>query len=400
MKKISFLPLLLAAAVLTGLLSGCGGPEPAPSEPAALTAPQLSETEFTFDQLGQTRLLPDWEGTYAVEDPAVVRLLGNVLMAVGRGSTTLTAGTRRIPVTVAPKARVEIMGSRLVRLHTRTEPQKTLTARVFLPTVFDDQEAGVIWASSNPQAVTVDGDGLLTAVGTGVARISAASAYQITTTQPSPDGSGSHTRAVIAPDVITVTVNDEFDPELHGAIPGRYEGHYDWQGFSLRASEEKPIYNQAHLQWIRGRVILELHEDGTFTQTLLNAQRADYPDAIDADLPEDTYAQQIVKYGADSCLLYNSAPQHPDDPEFASEQRRFGEIAGMDRIGLRPMQEHGCYVIREGQLVLYGGLSGGAEDGFVYGPVEDMAFLKHPYRPFPGLVQVSERMTVPLEKTA
>ncbi len=308
-------------------------------------------------------------------------------------------------VTVATSAAVSIDGDDMVSLNTESNPTAALTASVAVPTVFDSAEAGVTWSSNNPDVATVDANGVVTAVSAGIAQITATSNYQVSTTssQTIMGMTITSTEDAITEDVITVMVNNEFDASAHAEIIGTYEGHYDWQGFHTQASADNPCYTAENFQWIRSKIVLELKEDGSFTQQVLNAQRATYPEAIDMSLPESTYDEQVAKYGKNNCYVYNPYDQDPSAEEFASEtDKTFAAISGMEARGMRNFAENGYYLILDGQLVLFfgqvNGFTGEYETStFTYGSA-DGSFVNNVYVPFTNLVAMNDNMSVVLAK--
>ena len=211
------------------------------------------------------------------------------------------------------------------------------------------------------------------------------------------------TENTIASDVITVIVNNEYDPAVNASIVGTYEGHYDWLGFGAAASEDNPTSIAENYKWIRSKVILELHEDGTFTQKVLSAQRPGYQAEIDESLPESTYEEQIAKYGKYN-YVYNPVDQDPAAEEFAAEaDKEFATVAGMESKGMRNFSENGYFMIRDGELVLYyghvNGFTGEYESAeFVWGSVADDAFAANVYVPFTNLVKMNDNMSMVLAK--
>ena len=246
---------------------------------------EVAKLEYTFSKLGETDVLSATVGgteVYDVEytsgDEKIAAVVGNAVIAMGSGMTTITAtrgsDTAVITVNVNTVSKVSIAGDDMISLNTESNPSAVLTATVEVPTVFDKTDAGVTWTSSNPKVATVDADGKITAVSAGVATITASSNYQITTTtvQSMMGKTITSTDTAIADDVVTVMVNNEFDAEKNKDIVGTYTGTYDWQGFASQASAENPCYTKDNFPWIRSKIILELNSDGTFTQKVLNAQ--------------------------------------------------------------------------------------------------------------------------------
>ncbi|MCI8388714.1 MAG: hypothetical protein HFE63_09640 [Clostridiales bacterium] len=374
---------------------------------------------FNFTKLGESAILTSTVGgtevydvTYTSADPAVADVIGNALVATGNGTTTITASYNGkediIMVTVATAAKVSIDGDRMVSLNTDSKKSANLTATVSVPTIYDNDAAGVTWTSNNPDVATVDANGVVTAVSAGVAQITASSNYQITTssTQTVMGMTITNSESLISDDVIVVMVNNEFDAKANADLIGTYEGHYDWQGFAAQASESNPIYTKDNFLWIRSKIVLELKEDGSFTQHVYNAQRATYPESIDESLPESTYEEQVAKYGKNNCYIYNAYDQDPASDEFASENdKTFAAIDGMVSRGANNFAESGYFMILDGNLVLYYGQTNGMTgeyqtSEFVYGPVAGAEFTNNVYTPFKNMVAMSDNMAVTLAKAA
>ena len=377
---------------------------------------EVAKLEYTFSKLGETDVLSATVGgteVYDVEytsgDEKIAAVVGNAVIAMGSGMTTITAtrgsDTAVITVNVNTASKVSIAGDDMISLNTESNPSAVLTATVEVPTVFDKTDAGVTWTSSNPKVATVDADGKITAVSTGVATITASSNYQITTTtvQSMMGKTITSTDTAIADDVVTVMVNNEFDAEKNKDIVGTYTGTYDWQGFASQASAENPCYTKDNFLWIRSKIILELNSDGTFTQKVLNAQRATYPESIDDSLPESTYEEQVAKYGKNNCYIYNRADQDPASAEFAGSDKTYAAIEGMEASGMRNFEENGYFMIVDGELKLYYGATNGMtgeyqSEEFDYGKVDGSEFVNNKYVPFVNMVKMSANMSQVLTK--
>ncbi|MFQ9148661.1 MAG: Ig-like domain-containing protein [Eubacteriales bacterium] len=195
------------------------------------TARLVAKQEYAFTKLGETDVLSATVGGvsvydvgYTSGDESVAAVVGNAVVAMGSGMTTITAtrgsDTVVMTVNVNTSSKVVIAGDDMVPLNTASNPTAALTAAVEVPTVFDKTDAGVTWTSSNPEVATVDADGNVTAVGTGVAVITASSNYQITTTtvQSMMGMSITSTDTAIADDKVVVMVNNEFDAEKNKEI--------------------------------------------------------------------------------------------------------------------------------------------------------------------------------------
>lgn len=214
------------------------------------------------------------------------------------------------------------------------------------------------------------------------------------------------TEEAIASATVTILVGNEYDPAVHTEIAGTYQGYYDWQGFAEQASESNPCYTQENFKWIRSKIVLQLNEDGTFTQQVLNAQRAAYPADIDESLPESTYEEQVAKYGSTNCYVYNRYDQDGSAEEFASETgKEFADIEGMQSSGMHNFSESGYFMVMDGKLVLFYGKVNGftgkyESETFEWGDVADSAYLSTAYVPFTNLVAMSENMTQVLARAA
>ncbi|MGN1129586.1 MAG: Ig-like domain-containing protein [Candidatus Flemingiibacterium sp.] len=377
----------------------------------------VAKDEYSFTKLGESDVIdvtvggtPVYDAELVSDDESIAAVVGNAVVAMGKGTTTVTAkrdGKEAIvTVTVAPEAKVVIAGDGMIKLDTDNIKTATITASVKVPSIFDNADAGVTFTSSNPDVATVDSKGVITAVGTGVATITASSNYQITTTttQSIMGRTITSTESVIADDTVTVMVNNEFDAEKNADIVGTYTGYYDWQGFASQASADNPCYTKDNFQWIRSKIILELNADGTFTQTVLNAQRATYPEKIDESLPESTYDEQVAKYTKNGCYIYNRADQDPAADEFKDTGKTFAAIEGMEASGMRNFSESGYFMITDGKLELFYGAVNGMtgeyqSESFEYGKVEGNEFLANKYVPFTNMVAMSENMSQVLTKT-
>lgn len=378
---------------------------------------EIKKTEYNFDRLGQyeeIEALSDGHKAAGAElisdNEEVVAVSGNTIIAVGNGTASVTVSyggeETVLVVTVASEGKVNIEGERMIALSTEGNTSAELTASVTVPTVFDRDDCGVTWVSDNPEVASVNENGVVTAVSAGVAQITARSRYQISevNVQNVMGQTIENTETRISDDVITVMVDNEFDSDKNAEIIGTYEGHYDWKGFALQATEDNPCYKEENLKWIRSKVVLELHEDGTFTQKVLNAQRKTYMDSIDSSLPESTFEEQTAKYGKNNLYVYNSYKQSGTDDEFADEKdKEFADITGMEEKGAGNFTENGYYMVLNGNLILFfgqvNGFTGEYESSqFVYGPVENGEYLNNAYVPFTNLVPVSDNMTMVLEK--
>lgn len=407
--------MLLAAVALAGCSSsGNGEGEPSDTSPSGTLA--FAEQTLSFTRLGQSAALTLKAGDTEVYGAAlsssneeVVAVVGSAAIAVGDGNATVTASyegqTAVCIVTVSTQAAVIIEGAQVRNME--VEGKLRLSATVSLPSVFDT-DAGVRWSSNNEDIVTVDKDGNVTAVAEGIAQVTAESNYQITTTTTSTvmGMEITSTEEAIASATVTILVGNEYDPAVHTEIAGTYQGYYDWQGFAEQASESNPCYTQENFKWIRSKIVLQLNEDGTFTQQVLNAQRAAYPADIDESLPESTYEEQVAKYGSTNCYVYNRYDQDGSAEEFASETgKEFADIEGMQSSGMHNFSESGYFMVMDGKLVLFYGKVNGftgkyESETFEWGDVADSAYLSTAYVPFTNLVAMSENMTQVLARAA
>ena len=415
-RRLGMLSLAAAALfVAMAFLIACAQTPatPTPSEPTGTLS--FREETLKLDQLGKASELSVSVGdteVYGAEfsssNEEVAIVVGNAVIATGDGNAVITAeyGGQEASciVTVETQATVVIEGDAVRNVALGGTVQ--LSASVKLPSVFDT-DAGVTWSSNDEKVATVDENGLVTALQTGIAQITAESNYQITTTETSTvmGMQIESTEEKIASATVTLLIGNEYDASVHTNIAGTYEGHYDWQGFAEQASAENPCYTQDNFLWIRSKIVLTLHEDGSFYQEVLNAQRASYPDEIDMSLPESTYEEQIAKYGTTNCYVYNRYEQRSDAEEFAGEMGKvFANIDGMTAAGMNNFAESGYYMVLDGKLVLFygkvNGFTGEYESTtFVWGDVEDSAFVQNAYVPFTNLVAMNENMTQKLTKT-
>lgn len=395
----------LAIPVTTAIaFAGCSNSE----EEQLIGEFVLTEESYTFDKLGQSATLTAKVGetevkdvTYVSSNEAVVKTVSNVLIATGNGNATITAtyGDKEAVcmAKVTTSAGVVIAGDAVRNISTSGTSEVTLSATVNVPSIFDDDQAGITWSSSNTEVATVDKNGKVTAVSSGFAVITAESKYQITTTTTVTmmGMTLDTTEEKIESASVTIFVNNEFNATTNASILGTYNAHYDWQGFVEQASATNPCYTTENFKWIRSLLSLELKADGTFKQQVLNAQRKTYKTSIDSSLPESTYTEQVAKYGSNNCYVYNRYEQNPADITDAEAGKVFHTIEGMTASGANNFAENGYFAIFDGKLVLY--FNGKT---FEYGAVAENAFLAAKYVPFTNMVAMSDNMSMILTKKA
>ncbi len=208
-------------ASITGLallallaLSSCG--EDGPTEPTAQlpSTINLSSYDFAFTAIGQTlritatvldqesRLIPGASVTWSSSNPNVAKVdAGGTVTAASNGSAQITASFGQARATAGASVRQE--PARVVI----TPESATLTAvgeTVQLEAAVYDSGDTVIpgepvaWTSSMPDVATVGANGLVTAVSSGTAQITAASGTATTRAPVS---------VVFPPDAFSITLN-------------------------------------------------------------------------------------------------------------------------------------------------------------------------------------------------
>ncbi|MEO7965337.1 MAG: Ig-like domain-containing protein [Gemmatimonadaceae bacterium] len=149
----------------------------APTSAALLAGESLQLTAEVRDANGNP--LPGRNVTWATSAPTVATVSSTgFIIAFSPGSATITAtsegksATAQLTVSAVPVANVTIIpGSATVAVHQTAQ----LVARVDDSTGAALNGRSVTWTSNAPNVATVDGDGIVTAVATGQARISATS---------------------------------------------------------------------------------------------------------------------------------------------------------------------------------------------------------------------------------
>lgn len=369
-------------------LALCAVPAWAEGE-AALTTDYIEMT-----QLGQTAylgLMVDGQEAagvaYSSSNDSVARVDHGVVMAMGDGTAMITAAYEGAEYTcvvkVATSFSVELAGEETLNL--TVGETATLSAAVQLPTVFDTVD-GVEFSSSDENVATVDAQGQVTAVGRGICVITATSQTKKTTQTRTMAGLYVSTDA--AEDSVVVVVGNEFTAESYPQLLGLYSGAYDWQGFTQDLKANAPVWTEDQFLWIRALETLEFRADGTFRQQVLNAQRKGY--AVDASLPGgDTYEAQAAKY--QKCYVYNRYTQKA--AELNTDTQQFHDVVGMTEDGVSNFAESGVFAVLDGQLTLF--YKGQVQ---MLGEAKDNAWLENIYTPFNGMVVMSEKMAMKLEK--
>ncbi len=166
-------------------------PDPDPDPDPVVDRIRINPTSATLIEVGQTRLLtatvydtdnveiPGAMVTWTSSDPAVASVDTNGLVtAVARGNATITAAldgksdSAAISV-VLPAARVEVDPSTATL--TSVGATKQLTAKVYDTNDDVITDAPVAWTSGDPSVATVNRIGMVTAIGSGAATITATS---------------------------------------------------------------------------------------------------------------------------------------------------------------------------------------------------------------------------------
>ena len=166
-------------------------PDPDPDPDPVVDRIRINPTSATLIEVGQTKLLtatvydtdnveiPGAMVTWTSSDPAVASVDTNGLVtAVARGNATITAAldgksdSAAISV-VLPAARVEVDPSTATL--TIVGATKQLTAKVYDTNDDVITDAPVAWTSGDPSVATVNRIGMVTAIGSGAATITATS---------------------------------------------------------------------------------------------------------------------------------------------------------------------------------------------------------------------------------
>lgn len=329
-----------------------------------------------------------YDVTYSLSKEGVVEVINGVIIAKGDGNTILSIKYQEqeefCTISVSTEFTTTINEDSSV-LNLKSGEEKTISATVKYPNCYYS-DLGVNYSSSNEEVATVDKNGKITAVAQGIATITASSVVEITTSTSAMGMTFTSTNP--ATDTVTVIVDNEYNADTHTSLIGTYQGTYDWQGFAVDLSKTNPQWTNDNFKWIRAISKLELNNDGTFKQVVLNAQRKGY--SVDENAPGgDTYELQAAKYK--KCYVYNSYSQKSTD--FNVEGKVFADVVGYEEKGINNFAENGAYAIFNGELVL------------VYnnkiknlGSVINNAWLANPYEPFTNMVAMHENMTMLLEK--
>lgn len=386
--------LIMTCAIAAMIMTGCGQKNTTPQESKPETTQQLSisQKELTFTKLGQTEMiLTDDAGekvTWTSSDETVATVAGGVVIAKGNGTALITGKTESESVTCTVKVNsdfsIAINEGPVISLNSKDNNKMTLTANVTLPTVFDEVDS-CTFSSSDETVATVDQKtGEVTAVGKGIATITATTDTQRTTKMVMMGMESVSTSPATAS--VTVVVDNEFDPTQHAQLIGTYQGSYDWRGFDEELSETY-AYTEENFKWIQSILSLELSEDGTFHQKVLNAQREGYPaDAVCPEVTDPSKSREVKSF-----YVYNRFDQVASD--LNNGEKEYHDIEGMSASGVNNFIESGVYAIFDGNLVLfYKGMTKNL------GPVNDMEWAKKEYEPFVNMVKISENMTMQLTK--
>ncbi len=230
------------ALTLTGVVS-CGGsdvPTGPQEDPRAATI-SLSRAELSFSALGESgtlratvldqyeAVLPDAPLAWASTDPSVAAVSGDgVVTAMGAGSALVevtsgsAAAQARITVTQVPEA-IEVVPSPIAL----SGPGDTLRVVAVVRDAGGHEVPGqaVTWTSGDEAVLTVDVEGLLSAVSVGTTTLSAASGDLVTTTAVTVTETPAS--IVLSPDPVgltflgdTATVTADVRDGLGGPIPG------------------------------------------------------------------------------------------------------------------------------------------------------------------------------------
>ncbi len=354
----------------------------------------LDATSYSFSQIGEAKEIVVKYGDDIVSDASisvkddVVNVVSNVLISKKNGNSILTVSYKGKEVSATVKVSsnfsTEIEEEKNV-INLKSGADKQISAKVTYPaTIYED--LGVNYESSNPDVATVDKNGKITAVGQGIAKITAASNVEITEKVSAMGMTMISTSP--AEDSITVIVDNEFDATVNKALVGYYEGYYDWQGFAEQASDSNLCWKESNIKWIRAYSQLTLNEDGSFVQRVLNAKRAGWQ-IVDANLPESTLAEQKAKYK--NMYVYNGYAQKSSD--FNDPTKVYADVVGYTEKGINNFAEVGAFAIFDGNLVLcYNDVQK------ELGAILNDAWLENAYVPYKNMVAMHEDMNMVLEK--
>lgn len=354
----------------------------------------LANASYNFSKIGEAIEVVAKYGDDIVKDVSIsvkddiVDVFSNVLIAKKDGNTTVTVSYKGKEATalikIATEFSTEIQEESSV-INLASGANKTISAKVTYPaTVYED--FGVSYKSSNTEVATVDKAGKITAVGKGIAKITASSNVEITE-KMSAMGMTMITTSP-AEDSITVIVDNEFNKTTHAALVGSYEGQYDWQGFAEQASESNLCWKKENIKWIRAYSQLTFKEDGTFVQRVLNAKRFGWQ-IVDETLPESTLTEQKAKYK--NMYVYNGYSQKSSD--FNEAGKIFADVVGYEEKGINNFAEGGAFAIFDGKLVLC------YNDTLKeLGDVANNSWLSTAYTPYNNMVKMHADMAMVLTK--
>ena len=362
----------------------------------------LSVESISFSQLGETESITAKYGddvvydvTYTVINPEVCEVVNGVVIAKGNGNTSINVeykvGTETLNDVVIVSVASEFSTTIALEddiYNLKNGETLKVEATVTYPNVFYE-DAGVEYASSDENVATVASDGTITAVSQGIAIITATSKVEITTIMEAMGMTMVSTSP--ATGSITVVVDNEYTPAAYADLASVYEGYFDWQGFG--EAHEGTNWTRDNLTWIRAISRLTLNEDGSFSQMVLNAKRANY--GLDYDklndetnYPDTTEEEQNAIFTG-NCYVYNSYTQNP----FTEGDKDFGNILGMEDKGINNFAENGVFAIFNGDLVL-------CYEGEIktLGKAENDEWLETPYEPFTNMVAMHSDMTMSLTR--
>lgn len=238
---------------------------------------ELSQDSVVFDKTGQTtevvatvageKVIP----TTTLSETGIVTLSGTTITAVKNGSVNIYysyEGFDDLICVVTVDSDFAITTTAAETNSLSINGTLELGATVVLPDV-KYNEYGITYSSSNEDVAQVNSEGIVTGKNIGQAVITMTSVAEIEYTTTGQGGSQG-TKLQNATKEITVIIGNEWDSTTHASLVGTYEAQFDWLGFGSKSGE----YADAGM--VRAFLTLEIYEDGTFKQTLLNAKRANY----------------------------------------------------------------------------------------------------------------------------
>ncbi len=395
MKKVCM--CLLGLLAIFGIVACSNNDDVEPSNEEILSF-SLNTNSISFDILGDTAVIEAYYGddvvydvTYTVVNESVCEVINGVVISRGDGSTTINVSYEVGETTLSDVCIVNVSSDFSATIDAEDDifnlasgDTLTLTTTVQYPNVFYE-DAGVSYSSSDTSVCTVASDGTITAVSQGIAIITASTNVQITTVTTAMGMT--YTTTSSASDSITVVVDNEYDSDTYSNLVATYEGTFDWQGFG--ESHSGTNWTRENFTWIRAISRLELKEDGSFTQKVLNAKRAAY--SVDEEkladtenYGDETEEEQLAIFTG-NCYVYNSYLQE----EFEEDGKVFGYIEGYEEKGINNFSESGVFAVFNGELILcYNGTIKNL------GAVADDAWLDTAYEPFTNMVAMHSDMTM------